>query len=469
MTALSMEQFRTDDVRSGVGVGALRMLPSAVLPGDPGWEEARRPWNLAVDQQPVAVAFPESAEEVAAVVCLAGENGLRVAPQGTGHGAVPAGGLEDTVLLVTSRMTDVSVDPVSARARVQAGARWEQVVPPASALGLAALHGSSPDVGVTGYSLGGGIGWLARRYGLASNSITAIELVTAAGEQVRAHRDLEPDLFWALRGGGGNFGIVTALELALYPLEQVYAGWLIWPWEHAHEVLSRWSEWTDGLPHEVTSVGRILQLPSLPTIPLPLRGRRIVAVEAACLTDEDTGRALISPLRELRPELDTFALVPPEGLCRLHQDPEDPTPIVGEHALFEQLPQAAVDAFVGVAGPESDSPFLSAEIRHLGGALRTPPPDAGALSHLDAGYLSLFLGIPEDADTARGLEAHARTIADSLAPSALPVEYLNFAMAPTDARRAYTDDAYRRLQAIRAHVDPECRLHASHGIALPEC
>ena len=282
----------------------------AYFPGDPKWDDVRRAWNLAVDQQPAAVFVPESADDVAEAVNFARRNGLRVALQGTGHGAAPLGSLEDTVLVKTHLMQEIEIDCARRRARAGAGVIWEQVVEPATAYGLTALHGSSPDVGVVGYTLGGGIGWLARRYGLAANSVTAVELVTADGEHVRADADNEPDLFWGLRGGGGNFGAVTAIEFALYPVEHAYAGWLVWPWERSRDVLTRWAELTETFPDTITSLARILRLPPAPFIPEPFRGRDLVVVEATYLGEEERGRELLAPLRELNPEMDTFATVP---------------------------------------------------------------------------------------------------------------------------------------------------------------
>jgi len=205
--------------------------------GDPGWDIARQSFNLGLDQRPALVAVSADANDVARVVRFASQRGLRVAAQATGHGASPLGDLGGTILLKTSAMTGVQVDAGPRRARAAGGARWQDVVTGASELGLAALHGSSGTVGVAGYSLGGGISWYVRKLGLQANSVTAVELVTADGQLVRADHEREPELFWALRGGGGNFGVVTALEFALYPADVVYAGALFFPFERAAEVL----------------------------------------------------------------------------------------------------------------------------------------------------------------------------------------------------------------------------------------
>ncbi len=238
-----------------------------VGPHDADWDEARLAWNLAVDQRPAAVALPESAFDVVAVVAFAREHGLRVAPQGTGHNAGALGDLSGTILVKTLRMRGVEIYPRARTARAEAGVLWGEVVEAAAEHGLAALAGSSPDVGVVGYTLGGGLSWLARKHGIGANQVTAIEGITASGEFFRTDRDNEPDLFWALRGGGGSFAIVTAIEFNLFPIEEVYAGILWFPVERAAEILKVWRAWTDDLPDEMTSVGRILQLPPIPEIP----------------------------------------------------------------------------------------------------------------------------------------------------------------------------------------------------------
>ena len=217
-----------------------RFKGAVIGPEEDGWDAERGAFNVNVDQRPAVIAVPNTADDVGAVVRYAAANGLRVAPQRTGHNAEPLGPLAETILLKTTRLDRVEIDASSRRARVGAGARWEDVVPKASPLGLAALHGSTPDVSVAGYTLGGGLGWYARKHGLAANSVTAIEVVTADGELRRVDHRSEPELFWALRGGGGNFGVVTALEFDLYPVPELYAGVLFFGFERAEEVLQAW-------------------------------------------------------------------------------------------------------------------------------------------------------------------------------------------------------------------------------------
>src|SRR5215469_2185639 len=224
------ETMNTTDITAGRGLEALRaaIAGRVFVPGEAGYDQVRRAWNLAVDQRPDVVVEAGSAADVARAVRFARADGMRIAPQGTGHGAGPLEPLDGAMLLRMTRLRTVHIDPAARTARAEAGAVWPDVTVPAAQHGLAALAGSSTTVGVTGYTLGGGLGWLARRYGLAANSVTAAELVTPDGDLVRADADHEPDLFWAVRGGGG-IGVVTALEMRLYPVGDLYAGSLFFP------------------------------------------------------------------------------------------------------------------------------------------------------------------------------------------------------------------------------------------------
>lgn len=436
-----------------------------VAPADPGWDEARQAWNLTVDQHPVAVVVPESADDLARVMAFARSSGLRVAPQTTGHNAGPLGDLDATILLRTSSLRDVEIDPVRRRARVGAGVLWQDVMEPANAHGLVALGGSAPDVGVVGYSLGGGIGWLARLYGLATNSLLAVELVTPDGRMVRADDEHETDLFWALRGGGGNFGVVTALEFALYPHPEVYGGVMAWDWTESSRVLQRWREWAAQAPDEVTTSARIMQLPPLPEIPEPLRGRQLVMIDGAYAGEPATAEAVLAPLRELHPEMDMFGVMPSAGLIRIHGDPEQPVPGLSDHAMLSALPAEAVDAFVAAAGPGSGSSLLQAELRQLGGALGRPAPRHGALPKLDAAFALFGVGIAMNDATAAATIRDARRLVEAMAPWANGRSYLNFAEGPTDVSTAYREEDLRRLQAIRAGIDPDGLMHANHQVA----
>ena len=275
------------------------MTATLVTAQDANWNLERGAFNILVDQQPAGIALPHSADDVSAVVRSAAADGKRVAAQRTGHNAEPLGSLANTVLLRTDGLGGVQIDAEAGSARVGAGVLWGELLPRASELGLATLHGSAPNVGIAGYTLGGGVGFYHRKHGLACNRVTAIELVTAGGEQIRVDADHEPDLFWALRGGGGSFGVVTALEFGLLPLPEIFAGALLFPAEPASEVLQGWNEWTGGMPEEMTSVGRLMNFPPIPEVPEPFRGKSFAMLEVIYCGDPSDGEELVAPLRKL--------------------------------------------------------------------------------------------------------------------------------------------------------------------------
>ena len=371
-------------------------------PGDPGWDSARRAFDLAVDQRPAAVAIPTDTHGVVAAVHEARRRGLRVVAQCSGHGASRLGPLADALLLRTTELVGVEIDVRAHRARIRAGARWADVCDRASFLGLAPAAGFDRGASVVGTVLGDGMGWLARRHGLAGVGVTAVELVTPDGELERVGDDDEAELLRALRGGG----VITDLELRLHPAEDLYAGALFFSFDRAAEVLHAWREWTETAPPEVTSVGRLMQFGTGHDVAELVRGRSFVLIEAAFLGSENDGAELLRPLRALRPELDTFTMVPPSALGHLHMEPEHPVARLGDDGLVGALPAEAIDDLVAVAGPGSGSPLATVELRHACGALET----------LERGFFTHAAGMPVDAASATAIEAQLALVAGALAP-----------------------------------------------------
>jgi FAD/FMN-containing dehydrogenase len=456
---ISLDTSRAETLRGLCG-GAVH------LPGDAGYDTARTPWNTAVSQRPAAVAVPRDASDVSAVVRAAAAAGLRVAPQSTGHNAGPlaAQGLEDVVIVRTSAMTGVRVDVERGVCRVEGGALWLPAVEAAASIGRAVLHGSSPDVGIAGYSLGGGIGWFARKLGLATNSLTAVEIVIGDGTLLRADATTNAELFWALRGGGGNFGVVTALEFATYPIESAYAGMMIWDSSAAERVLHTWTQWAPDAPDEVTTSLRVMNLPPLPELPELVRGRSIVVVDGAVLASDERAGEILAELRALAPETDTFGRVPASSLVRLHMDPEGQTPVVSDSSMLAGFPAAAVDAFLEAAGPGSGSSLLLAELRQLGGALGRPHEGGGALSHLEGAFATFAAAIAATPEMAAQGLADARRFTGALAPFSNGRSYLNFAEGATDTKAAYAEDRWAQLKGIRSAADEHGIFVANHPI-----
>ena len=308
------------------------------------------------------------------------------------------------------------------------------------------------------------MGWLARSRGLAANSVTAVEIVTADGTLVRADREHEPDLFWAVRGGGGSFGIVTAIELELYETPELYAGAMFWPVEQAGEVLRAWRDWAETVPDEVTSVGRILHFPPLPDIPEQLRGGSFAVVEAVFTGPESEGATLVAPLRELGPVIDTFASVAPEALQHLHMDPPHPVPGIGDGMFLDELPSEAIDAIAETGVP----PLLTLEIRQLGGAMATPSASHGAVGSLEAGYVMFAAGLAMTPTMGAAVGTAVDRAKAALAPWESERTYLNFSERPVDAARLYPAETYARLRRIKAAYDPGQLFVANHPITPKE-
>lgn len=441
-----------------------RLSGRVVVPDDADWDTARTAWHLLVDQRPSAVVLAATVDDIVEVVRFAAAHHVRIAPQTTGHGAPSMEDLDGAILLRTAALTGVEVDPAARRARVACGTLWQELVPRAADHGLAALHGSAADIGIVGYTLGGGLGWLGRRYGFACNSVLAVELVTFDGVRRRVDASNDPELFWALRGGGGSFGIVTALEFALYPVEEVYAGVLFFPLDRAREVLHAWHDWSEHLPDTVTSLGRLLRFPPLPELPEPLRGGSFVVVEACMLEPEPVAEGLLEPLRALGAQLDTFAPSPLTRLPELHMDPPEPVPAVVDHRLLDEAPAAAIDAIVDAAGPSVDSPLLSVELRHLGGALGVAAPEHGVLAALDAQYLLAAVGMPMDEGQTGAIEDHLVSLMSAVAPWTSERQYLNFAERATTPERLFGATEAARLARIAATVDPAQLTIANHRV-----
>ncbi len=434
---------------------------------DSDWDDARQAWNLAADPQPRAVAFVEGPDDVAEVVRFARETGHKVLGQGTGHGAVALGSFEETIVIKTERMRGVEVDGDARTARVEAGVHVSELAEAAQEHGLSSLPGSSPNVGVIGFNLGGGLSWLGRRHGFACNRVRAIELVTADGEQRRVDADNEPDLFWALRGGGGGYAIVTALDLDLLPVSDVYAGALLFPAELGPDAIRAYRDWAANVPDEVTTVVRFIRPPPIPDVPEPLRDRPLLTIDGAVIGSQAEGEKMIAPLRELgEPIMDTFDQIPASGLSRIHMDPEPPVPALGHHRVIKELSDEAIDAFAGAVGPDAGSPLLLAELRHLGGALARPAENAGALDKLDADYVMFAVGLPMTPEMGEAIEKSLDGLEETMQPWAAEGGYFNFAERPGAVESILPEDTCKRLAEVKRKWDPDELIRANHMVSL---
>lgn len=437
-------------------------VAGAVLGRDSaGYVEACTGYNLAAVRRPDVVVRAADAEDVAEAVAAAAAHGLPVSVMSTGHQAGRP--IEGGVLILTSALRGVRIDAEARRARVGAGARWQDVLDASLPLGLAPLHGSSPLVGVVGFTLGGGISpTMGRAHGFAVDHVTALQVVTADGRAVDVSADREPDLFWALRGGRAGFGVVTAIELELFEVGAFAGGGVFFDGEHAAAVLEAFRALTEGAPDELSTSLALLRMPPLPGIPPLLAGRFVLHLRVAYLGDAADVDALLEPLRGAAPVLlDTVGALPYEQFASIHADPVDPAPFTEGTAALRELTECGIATLLAVAGPDAGPAVEIIELRHLGGAMGRPVAAPGAIDLHDARYVlwTAVIGMPGDRpESVRDAEA----VVQALAPWSAEQQYLNFAAEDVPADRLYAPDALHRLRTIAAATDPDHRFGFPH-------
>jgi FAD/FMN-containing dehydrogenase len=425
-------------------------------PDDPAYEQTRRGWNLNINHHPALILAANNTQDIAAGVRFARQNGLAIAVQSTGHGIhTPA---DDSLLILTSRMSGVQVDVAAHTARVEAGVIWQQVLDAATPHGLAPLVGTSPHVGVVGYSLGGGIGWMARRYGLAADSVRWVELVTADGVLRRASPTENNDLFWGLRGGGGSFGVVTALEIDLYPVATVYGGYMTYPAPLISEALRFYRDWVKIAPDEITSSIAIIKAPNLPQIPEAMRGQKLFIFRAVFVGDEAAGAATIQPWLDWQtPTGSTFRQMPFADIGTVANDPVDPQATHYSNEMLDELSDEAMEIIVRRA-TDSASPLMVSELRHAGGAISGAHAHPSATGNREAQFYLQMAGQTPTPEMRAAADAYIQDYKRELRPYLRGGVYLNFlrgAEAHARVRDAYSPESYQRLVALKAKYDPD--------------
>ena len=436
-------------------------------PGDAGYDDEIAAWNSSTTHRPPLVVGAVCADDVAATVRFAVKHRLPVGVQATGHGA--AFPITEGILITTKRMTNVSVDVQRGTARIGAGAKWAHVLAMATPYGLAPLSGSTTDVGVVGYTLGGGMGPLGRRYGFAADRVRAVEIVTGDGKLRTVTADDDTGLFWGVRGGKGNLGIVTAIEIDLVLQPRLYGGALFYDAKDAAAVLHAWRSWVETVPEEMTSSVALLRLPDLDTVPAPLRGKLTLHVRVAYTGTATDGEWLVAPLRKVAtPMIDMVRDMPFTEVDSIHMDPVEPMPSWNDVRLLSSLPVEAVDALLATAGPDVEVPLILAEIRHMGGALGRPAQVPNAVAGREAAF-SLFVLGPDVPGVTPMVEAAARRVIDALEPwhaSGRLVNFLGTADAgPADVKAAYPAEVASRLQELKHRFDPHNLFRHGHTIA----
>jgi FAD/FMN-containing dehydrogenase len=424
-------------------------------PGTPGFTAACAGFDLAAIPAPQLAVSAASPADVAAAVGFAARHDLPVAVRATGHGPVP--GVEGGLLIDTRAMAAVTVDAARRTAVIGAGATWTPVLAACAPAGLAPLCGSAPGVGAVAYTLGGGLGPLGRRYGYCADQVRRLQVVTAGGDIRQVTAETEPDLFWALRGGGGNFGVTTEMEIGLLPVPWVYGGGLYFPGAAAAELLAAFGRCTAAAPDELTLSIAFVTFPDIEPVPAPLRGRFTAHVRVAYLGGPAAAEALLAPLRAVTaPLADTVRMLPVTELGTIHADPARPMPVSCGSSILPGWDDTAAGVLLGHTG--ATVPYML-ELRHLGGALSRPPAGGNAVGHRDAQFsvfTSAYPGPQAAAAAGQQVRLHQRLRRWSGGRM-----LYNFAADPqghpADAAAAFGPSAFARLRAVKAAWDPANR------------
>lgn len=456
--------LRTEDIEA-----LRRSVRGPVLqPGADGYAAECATYNLTCALRPALVVGATCESDVRAAVRFATAHGLPVAVKSSAHQMVSTA--EGGLLISTRRMAGISVDPRNRTVRVEAGVRWSEVLPRTAEFGLAPAVGSAPGVGVVGYTLGGGQSpLLGRTHGYAADLVRRIDVVTADGEPRQVAPQSEPDLFWALLGGKGNFGVVTAIEFEVFPVTRFYGGGVYFAGEHLDRVLDAWRAWLPTVGEDMTSSVGVQRLPDIPVLPEPLRGAFVVHLRIGYLGSAAAGEALVAPLRACAPALlDLVGEKPFTAVGEIHQDPVDPIPYFDRSLCLEEFSEATAQAFVKLTGAESGCTLANVEIRALGGAFDREPefPNSVASRGLPFVLFGFALGAPDQADA---LRSELARVVDGLAPWAAERNMVNFlspdeATTPGDVRAVYGAERFDRLAAVKKRYDPANIFRFNHNI-----
>ncbi len=433
-----------------------RIEGPVLTPADPAFAEEAAAFNTAVVHTPDVIVGAASTADVVEAVRFAAERGWPVSVQATGHGAHTP--VTDGLLISTRRLQHLSVDPEARIATVGAGVRWATVLETAAEHGLTGIPGSSPNVGVVGYLLGGGLGPLARSHGFSSDYLIGATVVTRTGEILEASETENPELLWGLRGGKGGFGVVTEARVRLVELSTLYAGSMFFDTEHIEQVLRVWVDWTADADPDVTTSVALVRFPDLDVVPEPFRGRHLLSLRFAYPGSDDEGARLADPLRTAAPVLlDMLGELPTEQMGAIHSDPDQPGPGWNRGLLLDAIDQDFATALLGVLGPGTDAPFIAAELRHLGSAAAVDLPAGSPVGGRDAAFTLVLIGVPDPSLFETVLPEAGDRVVDAIRPWAHPRTNINFAGHPATTEEfesAWPVTSLPRLAALRRHFDP---------------
>jgi FAD/FMN-containing dehydrogenase len=448
---------------------ATRGFPGQLLqPGDVGYEQARRVWNGAIDRRPAFIARCTGTDDVAAAVRFGVRHDLPIAVRGGGHSIPGHSVCEGGLMIDLQPMKRVTVDPARRLAYAEPGVLHGEYDAATQAHGLASPGGEISHTGMAGLTLGGGVGWLSRMYGLACDNLLAAEVVTARGEVVLASSTTEPDLLWGLRGGGGNFGVVTRFTYRLHPLRPLLAGAVVHPLEAGRNALRLYRDLAAQAPDELSLVAACITAPPAPFVPPNLVGKPVVALAMAWVGDPVDGEPWAARLRSLRPAVDLLSVMPYVAL----QSMSDDAVPHGLHSFtksewLRQLDDAAIDSILAASATMS-SPLSQVLLRQLGGAISRVSADATAFSYRDAAFMLTVPALwPAAAGDPTPHVAWARGLWSALGRVSCGGGYVNHMDRDDGANRlhaAYLPETWRRLIALKRRYDPVNVFHLNQNI-----
>jgi len=445
-----------------IDIAELRSRVSGVVlrPSDEGFAAEVAGFNLAIEQAPDVVVSATSTADVVEAVLFARELALPVRVQSTGHGAHER--ISDGVLVSTRRMASVKLDPSTRVATVGAGARWSRVITAGAPLGLAPIAGASSSVGVVGYLTGGGFGPLARSHGVSSDYVRGFTVVTGAGEVVEADAASNADLFWALRGGKSGLGIVTEVRIELVELPSLYAGSLLFENQHIEKVLRGWLDYTATAPDSVTTSVVMLRFPPIDAVPEPMRGKNFASLRFAYPGEIGEGKRLAAPLRALAPVfIDSLGELPIDEVGLIHNDPEGPSPAWSNGTLLSHGDAGLAAAVFAAAGPGARTPFVAAELRHLGAAVAVDVAEGSAVGGRSGAYALTLIAAPEPSLFQNVVPAAAGAIFDAVRPWINTESNINFSANVGAGTPNWSPEVSAKLATVRAKYDPD-RVFAQH-------
>jgi FAD/FMN-containing dehydrogenase len=461
---MSLETGTVEEFAAGFGGELIR-------PEDAGFDEARKVYNGMIDKRPALIVRPTGAADVIDAVNLARENGLPLAVRCGGHSVAGKGVVDDGVLIDLSSLKGVRVDPASRRARANAGALWGEFDKETQLFGLATPGGRVTTTGVGGFTLGGGYGWLSPKWGLTCDNLTSVDVVTADGRLVTASEEENEDLFWGVRGGGGNFGVVTSYEFRLHELgPMVLGGLALHPIDDAREVMRGYRDYIETAPEELATGTAIIQAPPAPFIPEHLHGKPVLGIPAMYIGDADEGREIMAPLKELGPPAVDMIQPMPYTAFQALLDPFAPQGWLNYHRgmHLSGLPDEAIDTYVEYATEVAifSNPMTQIITFRHGGAVSRVPEDATATGHRQAAYMVHPITCWQDpAQTERHIDWVGR-FSEAMSPFLTGGVYLNFEPDEGEehVRAGYGAEKYARLVELKDKWDPDNLFRVNQNI-----